>query len=212
MKNLSKLIISVCAVAVASATMALSAMADETIKGTYDPKTGVVTLDPFESTGDQQTLLVLTEDAETVTADKIAQVDQDDSITSFVLDEGLTEGTYYIRIGGTNGTIRTGTLVISGSGDYDTEEITIGDADLNGAINASDVGYILRFSNGYTDRIKFAGTTRENVNGEEVIIGDADLNATINASDVGYVLRCSNGFTDRIKEAGKKIEVKVVGN
>lgn len=209
MKNLSKLIISIGAVAVASAALALSALAVDTVNGTYDPKTGVVTLDPFDSTGDQQTLLVLTEDVEAITSensDVIAQVDQDTSITSFVLEENLTSGTYYIRIGGTNGEIRTGTLTI-GSG-VDTVTIKVGDANLDDLINASDVGYIMRCSNKYTTRIGNAGESRIKASdNSEVVIGDANLDGNINASDVGYVMRYSNKYTSRTGNSGEEIEV-----
>ena len=208
MKKLSKLIISVGAIAVASVSMALSAMAADTLTGTYDVESGVVTLTGVVSSGDQQTLLVLTEDASIVTADVIAQVDQAASITTFVLDSGITSGTYYIRMGGTDGTIQTGILTISGGGDVETVTIIVGDANLDGEVAANDVGYVLRYANAETTRIGNCGVEKTKADDNEtVIVGDANLDGEVAANDVGYVLRYANAETTRIGNCGTQIEV-----
>ena len=157
MKKFTKFMLSVAAVTAVSATMAVAAMAADTVTGTYDPTTGNVALDGVVSSGDQQTLLVLTEDAETVTEAIIAQIDQDASISSFVLPASLTEGTYYIRIGGTDGTIQKGTLTISSGGGVETVKLIIGDTSGDGVLDSTDVGHLQRYSVGYTNRIGSAG-------------------------------------------------------
>ena len=210
MKKFTKIMLSVAAVAAVSTAMAISAMAEgDTVTGTYAPETGVVTLDGVVSSGDQQTLLVLTENAATVTEGIIAQIDQDAAISQFVLPASIESGTYYIRIGGTDGTIQHGTLTIGGQGgEVETVTIIVGDANLDSNINASDVGYVLRYANKFTSRIGNAGEEKEKVDGTKVIVGDANLDSNINASDVGYVLRYANKFTSRIGNAGETIEVK----
>ena len=77
----------------------------------YDAQTGNVTISTASS-GDQQTLLVLTEDS-SVKDENIAQVDQQNgTIDRFVLPKGIENGTYYIRIGGSDGSIQLATLKI----------------------------------------------------------------------------------------------------
>jgi len=142
MKKFTKIMLSVAAVTAVSTAMAISAMADDTVTGTYASETGVVTLDGVVSSGDQQTLLVLTEDAATVTESIIAQIDQDASISQFVLPANLESGTYYIRIGGTDGTIQTGTLTIGSQGGS-THEVLIGDVDQNGRVTSGDASLVL---------------------------------------------------------------------
>jgi len=208
MKKFTKFMLSVAAVTAVSATMAVAAMAADTVTGTYDPATGNVALDGVVSSGDQQTLLVLTEDADTVTEAIIAQIDQDASISSFVLPASLTEGTYYIRIGGTDGTIQKGTLTISGGGDVQSVTIIVGDANLDNTIDSSDVGYVLRYSNNLRTKIGKAGETKTKVDDSStIIVGDANLDSTIDSSDVGYVLRYSNNLRTKIGKAGTEISV-----
>ena len=207
MKRLSKLIISVAAVTVAYAAMALSVMATDTVTGKYNALTGDVTLGDVVSSGDQQTLLVLTEDASIVTTDIIAQLDQSASIKSFILDAGLTSGIYYIRMGGTTGTVQTGTLIISG-GDVTTVTITVGDADLDGVVAANDVGYVLRCANAETTNKGSCGVEKTRADDNEtVVIGDANLDGEVAANDVGYVLRYVNSEITRTGKCGNQIEV-----
>ena len=145
MKKFTKIMLSVAAVTAVSTAMAISAMADDTVTGTYASETGVVTLDGVVSSGEQQTLLVLTEDAATVTESIIAQIDQDAAISQFVLPASIESGTYYIRIGGTDGTIQTGTLTIGGGSEPggSTHEVLIGDVDQNGRVTSGDASLVL---------------------------------------------------------------------
>ena len=209
MKKFTKIMLSVAAVTAVSTAMAISAMAEDTVTGAYTADTGVVTLDGVVSSGDQQTLLVLTEDAATVTESIIAQIDQDAAISQFVLPANIESGTYYIRIGGTDGTIQTGTLTIgSQGGDVETVTIIVGDANLDNTIDSSDVGYVLRYSNDLRTRIGKAGQEETKADDKStVIVGDANLDNTIDSSDVGYVLRFSNDLRTRIGKAGTEIEV-----
>lgn len=146
MKNFTKFMLSAAAITAVSAAMAVSAMA--AVGGSYDAATGKVTLTGVESSGDQQTLLVLTEDAATVTEGIIAQIDQDTAISEFVLPSGIESGTYYVRIGGTNGTIQTYTLTIgSGGGGGESGQVTVlvGDIDGDGDVTSSDSVIALRY-------------------------------------------------------------------
>ncbi|MGN0183305.1 MAG: hypothetical protein ACI4DP_13000 [Candidatus Ornithomonoglobus sp.] len=212
MKRFSKLILSVAAVSAVSAAMAISAMAADTLSGTYNAETGEVTLTGAVATGASQTLLVLNNNADSVTADDIAQIDQVDeegyTFTSFKLQSGLETGTYYIRIGG-DGSIQTGTLTIGGgTGGVETVTLIVGDANLDGAADITDVGYILRAANFETSRISHVGEVfTKAADNSQVIVGDANLDGAADITDVGYILRAANFETSRISHVGESIEV-----
>jgi len=198
--------LSVAAVTAVSTAMAISAMAADTVTGEYAADTGVVTLNGVVGSGDQQTLLVLTEDAPTVTEGIIAQIDQDASISQFVLPANLTEGTYYIRIGGTDGTIQTGTLTIGG-GDVETVTIIVGDVDAGGDIGGRDGVFLARYLADFTTNIGDAGVEKETPGGAKIIVGDVDAGGDIGGRDGVFLARYLADFTTNIGDAGKTVEV-----
>lgn len=206
MKKFTKIMLSVAAVTAVSTAMAISAMA--AVEGTYDAETGKVTLTGVESSGDQQTLLVLSEDAETVTEGIIRQIDQDTAISEFILEKGITSGTYYVRIGGTDGTLQKYTLVIGGEQPGgETETIVIGDTSGDDIVNATDVGHLSRYSVGFDSRIGSAGKERVKADSSKVVIGDTSGDGIVNATDVGHASRYSVGFDSRVGSAGQSVEV-----
>ena len=171
MKKLSKIMLSIAAATVMTAAMAVTAMAEETITGTYDNDTGVVTMDGVIGSGKSQTLLVLNNVAENVQSDDIAyinQIDNNGTFSTFTLAAGLVSSapsTYYIKVGGTDGTLQEGTLTISAN----TVTIIIGDADSNGKVNATDITRIGRY---LTKKATGTGNT-----GQEVeVLAEASAN------------------------------------
>ena len=209
MKKFTKIMLSVAAVTAVSTAMAISAMAEDTVTGTYAPETGVVTLDGVVSSGDQQTLLVLTEDAATVTEGIIAQIDQDAAISQFVLPANIESGTYYIRIGGTDGTIQTGTLTIGsqGGGDAETVTIIVGDVDAGGDIGGRDGVFLARYLADYTTNIGDAGVEKDVPGGSKIIIGDVDAGGDIGGRDGVFLARYLADYTTNIGDAGKEAQV-----
>ena len=193
MKKLTKTFMAVAAVSAVSAVMAASAMA---MTATYDDAKGEVTLKDVNSTGTSQTLLVLSEDAATITSenvDIVKQIDQKDDSTSFatVPVGSLADGTYYVRIGG-NGKIQTATFTV---GDVDpgdeTEVFKIGniDNDVSGRINSSDTTALAKWIvKSYDANNETVGNTYNVVSGidqETIKIGniDNDVSGRINSSD-----------------------------
>jgi len=200
MKKLSKIMLSVAAASVVTAAMAVTAMAADTITGTYDNKTGIVTMDGVIGSGASQTLLVLNNVEEFENASDIAyinQIDNSGTFSTFTLAAGLrsdTPSTFNIKVGGTYGTVQTGTLTIeAATPEVTTVKIVIGDADGNGKINATDVNRIGRYIRDNNVSSKATGNTGfikiKADDNSEVVIGDADGNGKINATDVNRVGR-----------------------
>jgi hypothetical protein len=219
MKKFTKFMVSAAAMAAVAASMSMAAMATEPT-ATYDPVTGKVTLIDFASSGDQQTLLVLDGDVEGVTetttvtsanaSDVIAQIDQAGSISEFYLPSGITSHTYYIRVGGTYGTIQKYTLTIGGR---ETVVMYVGDANSDGKIMTSDVTAIKRKLNGKTTGIgkvgQEVGTAFEKVDSGNFYIGDANSDGKIMTSDVTAVKRKLNGKTTGIGKVGQEVGTTV---
>ena len=59
MKKFSKVMLSVAAAFAMTAAMAVTAMAEDTITGTYDNESGLVTMEGVIGSGKSQTILVL---------------------------------------------------------------------------------------------------------------------------------------------------------
>ncbi len=200
MKKLSKTIFSIAAVTAVSAVMAASAMA---MSASYAD--GVVTLTDVDATGDSQTLLVLSENADTVTEGIIKQIDQKDDGTKFgaVTVGDLVDGTYYVRVGGTDGTLQTAEFTVGTQGGEDpvveTIDIYIGDANLDNAIDSLDVGNVLRYTNKETTRVGRSGEKYKYAADETIFyVGDANVDGAIDSLDVGNILRYANKETTRI--------------
>ena len=210
MKKFTKIMLSVAAVTAVSTAMAISAMAADTVRGTYDSATGIVTLDGVVSSGEQQTLLVLTEDAATVTEGIIAQVNQDASISQFVLSANIESGTYYIRIGGTDGTIQTGTLTIGGQGGGDVETVTMTIGDVNGdnEVASLDALFIARYNATYTTNIGNVGATYTKAdNSGNYVVGDVNGDSEVASLDALFIARYNATYTTNIGSIGQTVKV-----
>ena len=153
MKKLSKIMLSVAAASVVTAAMAVTAMAADTITGTYDNETGVVTMEDVIGSGASQTLLVLNNDAEDINSASIAyinQIDNSGTFPTFTLAAGLKPATaseavkYNIKVGGTDGSVQTGTLTIAGDAPA-TVTIIIGDVNGDGFADVDDINAIGKF-------------------------------------------------------------------
>jgi hypothetical protein len=155
-------------------------------------------------------LVLKTVDLQTIAADDITQIDQNDEGVSFssVTVGTLADGTYEVRIGG-DGTVQTATFTVGESGgETEGTPIIVGDANLDGAIETSDAGYVLRAANKQTSRIGRVGTTLTKADGSgSVIVGDANLDGAIETSDAGYVLRAANKQTTRIGKVNETVQV-----
>ena len=200
MKKLSKIILSVAAATVVTAAMAVTAMAADTITGTYDNETGVVTMEGVIGSGASQTLLVFKNAAEEITSNDIAyinQIDNSGTFSKFTLAAGLKPAkagesvTYNIKVGGTDGTVQTGTLTIAGDAPA-TVTIIIGDANSDKAINMTDVNRIVRYIRDDQVSSKATGDTgkiKTKPDGNEIIVGDANSDKAINMTDVNRIVR-----------------------
>ena len=223
MKKLSKIILSVAAATVVTAAMAVTAMAEDTINGTYDNETGVVTMEGVIGSGASQTLLVFKNAAEEITSNDIAYINQIDNITSdsqnfstFTLAAGLKPTaasesvTYNIKVGGTDGTVQTGTLTIAGDAPA-TVTIVIGNVsgDAAGTINVLDLTQLGRKVKGFTTNIGQAGQVRTKADGSTITIGNVsgDAAGTINVLDLTQLGRKVKGFTTNIGQAGQTADV-----
>lgn len=198
MKKLSKTLLAVAAVSAVSMAMAASAMA---MTAEYDPESGNVTLSDVNATGASQTLLVVNGEGTSVTTDNandvVEQIDQKDDSTVFatVPVGELTDGTYEVRIGGTDGTIQTATFKVGEQPGGETKTIMIGDADLSGRILMNDATYIATKSLYQdTDENANIGKVYTYVSGLDeapadgkIMIGDSDLSGRILMNDATYV-------------------------
>jgi hypothetical protein len=209
MKKISKIMLSIAAATVVTAAMAATAMAEETITGTYDNETGVVTMDGVIGSGKSQTLLVLNNVAEDVQSEDIAyinQIDNNGTFSTFTLASGLISSapsTYYIKVGGTDGSLQEGTLTIAAN----TVTIVIGDATGDGKVNATDIQRIGRKVAGKTTGTGNTGQIKTKPDGTTVVIGDATGDAKVNATDIQRIGRKVAGKTTGTGNTGQEVEV-----
>ena len=215
MKKLSKIILSVAAATVVTAAMAVTAMAADTITGTYDNDTGVVTMEGVVGSGASQTLLVFKNAAEEITSNDIAyinQIDNSGTFSTFTLAAGLkpaTAGesvTYNIKVGGTDGSVQTGTLTIAGDAPA-TVTIVIGDVNGDDEVTAADITRIGRYILEKATGTGNAGQTRTKPDNTPVVIGDATGDGDVTAADITrvgrYILQKATGTGN----AGQEVEV-----
>lgn len=139
MKKVTKLFLSVAAIGALAAGLATSAMA---MTATYDAGTvTIVAEDGDKVASTEKTLLILNNDATTVTESDIVQIDQSEDIASVPVGE-LAEGTYYVRVGG-DGNIDTATFTVGGAAD---RKVLVGDVDGNGEVLAGDASQVLLYT------------------------------------------------------------------
>ena len=224
MKKLSKIMLSVVAASVVTAAMAVTAMAADTITGEYNDESGLVTMHSVVGSGDSQTLLVLNNVAEFGNASDIAyinQIDNNGTFSTFMLAPGLrsdTPKTYYIKIGGTDGSVQTGTLTIEAtSPTVTTVTIKFGniDMDARGRINGNDTRALMQAVAGISN------TNNANVNKvykvvsgldgvESFKLGNIDMDARgrINGNDTRALMQAVAGMSNANNaNVGKSVEV-----
>lgn len=159
MRNFKKILAVMTAVASlcasASAFAAASVTSTDNITGTYasgvlEVKNNATSLD----TAKESTILVLTEDVETVTEDKIMYIDQQNGSAEFkkmglkFSGDELAAGTYPIRIGyyDTNGKfgIAKASLVVTADGDKKAVTIKLGDFNGDATVDLTDLTFMMR--------------------------------------------------------------------
>ncbi len=201
MKKLSKTLLAIAAVSAASMAMTASAMAM-----TADYADGTVTLSDVTATGASQTLLIVNEAGVTVdssnASDVVEQIDQKDDGTSFasVPVGTLADGTYEVRIGGTDGSMQKTTFTVGevDPGDQ-TKTIMIGDANLDEFIDIGDASSIAQqtvgnITTGDNDSVGNRHNVVSGIDGTDtVIIGDANLDGYVDIGDAGSVAQQTVG-------------------
>lgn len=197
MKKFTKLFLSCTAVAALAAAMGTAAMAAPI--ATYAD--GTLTLSGVEATGDQQTIVVLTEDATTVTEELVLAVDQQgETFTTVKLDANQIDAennTYYVRIGGTDGSIQKTTFGKAAS------TRLLGDVDNNGTIETADASQIALKTVGRTSS-KADFTVKETQ-----LSADTDDNGYIETADALQVALFSVNRPTKVIDGQKTISDKV---
>ncbi len=195
MKKLSKTLLAVAAVSAVSAAMAVSASA---MTASYAD--GTVTLADVNASGDQQTILVLSSNDTVVEEGNIKQIDQKEGTFESVPVGTLTDGTYYVRVGGTDGSLQTAEFKV-GNDDPNppapaTETITVGDIDGADGIDGTDSIMMARYiaksdkAKGNAGAVKvLAAAAGELAVGADVIVGDVDFADGIDGTDSIMVAR-----------------------
>lgn len=171
MKKFTKLFLSCTAVAALAAAMGTAAMAAPI--ATYAD--GTLTLSGVEATGDQQTIVVLTEDATTVTEGIVLAVDQQgEPFTTVKLDANainVDENTYYVRIGGTDGSIQKTTFGKAAS------TRLLGDVNSDTTIDVNDASMVVNHVLGV-----------EVLTGDNYTAADANVDTTVDVNDASKIV------------------------
>ncbi|MBQ7574095.1 MAG: dockerin type I repeat-containing protein [Clostridia bacterium] len=158
MKKVTKLFLSVAAIGALAAGLATSAMA---MTATYDAGTvTIVAEDGDKVASTEKTLLILNNDATTVTESDIVQIDQSEDIASVPVGE-LAEGTYYVRVGG-DGNIDTAEFTVGGV----ASTRLLGDANNDDAVDVMDaattINHYLEVTTLEGDDLKAADVNKDN--------------------------------------------------
>ena len=195
MKKLTKTFIAVAAVSTVSAVMAASAMA---MTATYAD--GKLTLTDVPTTGTSQTLLVLSEDT-TVTSENansiVKQIDQKDNNETFaaapVQVGELGDGTYYVRIGGSDGNLYKATFTIGSVEPGTTMDIIIGDIDGLYGVDSDDLTALARAMvdlKGESYGNATVGVTYKLADGSgNITVGDIDGQFGVDSDDLTALAR-----------------------
>ena len=193
MKKLTKLIFSCAAVAAVTAALGTAALAAGEITDiAYTAGAGETPAQVTFKVGDgtaqaQNTILIIDKGTDTVTDQTpIYYVDQDEAqFTVAKFAENLADGTYEIRVGGTDGSIKTGEFTVGSVVPPSTRKL--GDVDGennagNGVVNTSDAGIVARVA-----------AQDLTLTGEAAEAADVDDNEVINTNDAGLVARLAVG-------------------
>lgn len=187
MKRFSKIILSVAAASTVAAAMTVSASA---MTASYAD--GKVTLSGVNGTGDSQTLLVLDgENLTSIAETNIKQIDQKDDGSSFaeVPVGTLDNGTYEVRIGGSDGTLQTATFTVGGT-EVKTKDVIVGDVNLDGQIKGGDLTNLKRGIAEQTTGTGSFNVTFDKADGTgKLIVGDINLDGQIKGGDLTNLKR-----------------------
>lgn len=162
------------------------------------------------SVGDY-TIVILTEDAETVTDDNLVYVNQGTKTEVSTAKLGnLTAGaTYYVRIGGASTGFVSGKFTVPGGSNTDPKQkVLAGDANGDGSITAADCSEMYKF---------IGGVASNQITGNSVNLhaaAYANGNDTITAADCSEVYKQVGGVlnsgTDTI--VGTEVELGAYGD
>ena len=209
MKKLTKTFLSVAAVSALTAAMAASASA---MTAAYVPgadgAVNTVTLTDVANSGASQTMIILNQDAQVVESTMVEAIDQKDDSTVFtsVPVNALDDGTYYVRIGGTDGSMQRATFTVGQVAE--TETITIGDVNGNTTIESADGTALARYNAKFENGIGNVGVVRtKSDNSGTVLIGDVNGNTTIESADGTALARYNAKFENGIGNVGQTVEV-----
>jgi hypothetical protein len=120
--------------------------------------------------------------------------------------ESPTPVTYNIKIGGTDKSLQTGTLTISGS--PATVTIVIGDVSGDGKVNSTDLTQLGRKVKGKTTNVGKVGDVKTKPNdGGTVTVGDTNLDSKVNSTDLTQLGRKVKGKTTNVGNVGVEVEV-----
>ena len=175
MKKVTKLFLSVAAISALAAGLATSAMA---MTASYDATAGTVTITAEEGdlvASSEKTLLILNNDAVTVTEADIVQIDQSEDIAEVPVGE-LADGTYYVRVGG-DGHIDKAEFTVGGESPYENPARLLGDVDNDTYINMAD-------TDGIIGEFLSAGT----LTGDDLQAADTDEDLFVNMADTDAII------------------------
>ena len=175
MKKLTKLIFSCAAVAAVTAALGTAALAAGELAPVYSAEAGTVTI-AYDSTNEQHTVIIVPKGWNGQDADKIEYVDQDGDAFTVLPVNTLADGTYEVKVGGTDGTIKQGEFTV-GEPTPGSDRL-LGDVTNDGKINVSDGSAILGH---------YAGTALL-TDAEDLKAADATEDGKINVSDASDVL------------------------
>lgn len=142
------------------------------------------------------TLLVLDQNATTVTDTMIKQIDQDgatkyyvDSVATATVPVGtLADGTYYVRLGGLEATTENtkgflqGTMTVGSTSPYDNPNHLVGDVNSSDTIDAGDL----------TDLVKHSAGTAV-LTGDNFQAADVNDSGTVDAGDITDFVKYNAG-------------------
>jgi hypothetical protein len=150
-----------------------------------------------------------TVDLQTIAADDITQIDQNDTGVSFssVTVGTLADGTYEVRIGG-DGTVQTATFTVGEAETPSDEYVTVifGDADNEDGLDSGDITKVARGVAGSTANKGLVGKNCV-IDGQTVIFGDADNEDGLDSGDITKVARGVAGSTANKGYVGQDCQV-----
>lgn len=192
MKKVTKLFLSVAAIGALAAGLATSAMA---MTATYDAGTVTIVAEEGDKVAStEKTLLILNNDATTVTESDIVQIDQSEDIASVPVGE-LAKGTYYVRVGG-DGNIDTAQFTVGSTSPYNDPTIKLGDANGDTYVDGADANRVINYAVG--------DATLE---GDYYQAADANDDGYVDGGDANKIVQYSVGDTDEL--TGKTLADKV---